>query len=47
LLCRSDPQARAPPNRSPARMRHVVFHVGKGIEMPLNDLNGRLVNTAS
>jgi hypothetical protein len=30
-----------------ARMRHVVFHLGKGIEMYVDDLNGHLVGTAS
>jgi hypothetical protein len=30
-----------------ARMRHVVFHLGKGIEMRVDDLNGRLVSTTS
>jgi hypothetical protein len=29
------------------RMRNVVFHLGKGIEMRVDDLNGRLVSTAS
>jgi hypothetical protein len=29
------------------RMRNVVFHLGKGIEMLVDDLNGRLVSTAS
>jgi hypothetical protein len=28
-------------------MRHVVFHLGKGVEMRVDDLNGRLVSTAS
>jgi hypothetical protein len=28
-------------------MRHVVFHLGMGIEMRVDDLNGRLVSTAS
>ena len=30
-----------------ARMRHVVFHLGQGIEMQVEDLNGHLVSTAS
>jgi len=29
------------------RMRNVVFHLGKGIEMRVDDLNGRLVSTRS
>jgi hypothetical protein len=29
------------------RMRHVVFHLGKGIEMRVDDLDGRLVSVAS
>jgi hypothetical protein len=29
------------------RMRNVVFHFGKGIEMRVDDLNGRLVSTRS
>ncbi len=28
-------------------MRHVVFHLGKGIEMRVDDLNGRLVSAGS
>jgi hypothetical protein len=28
-------------------MRHVVFHLGKGIEMRVDDLDGRLVSTTS
>ena len=28
-------------------MRHVVFHLGKGIEMRVDDLNGRLVSVGS
>jgi len=28
-------------------MRNVIFHLGKGIEMRVDDLNGRLVNTRS
>jgi hypothetical protein len=30
-----------------ARMRHVVFHLGNGIEMRVDDLNGRLVSTTA
>jgi hypothetical protein len=29
------------------RMRHVVFHLSKGIEMRVDDLNGRLVSAGS
>ena len=48
LLCWSASAGARAAEPVAARMRHVVFHLGKGIEMyVVDDLNGRLVSTAS
>lgn len=47
LLCWSASTGARAAEPVATRMRHVVFHLGKGIEMRVDDLNGRLVSTTS
>jgi len=47
LLCCSIPISSYAAEPVATRMRHVVFHLGNGIEMRVDDLNGSLVSAAS
>ena len=47
LLCCSLPLSGRADEPVAARLRHVVFHLGHGIEMRVDDLNGSLVSSTS
>src|SRR5437763_48177 len=47
LLCCLSPGSLNAAEPVATRMRHVVFHLGKGIEMRVDDLSGHLVSAGS